>query len=265
MWDLENLHALRDSLATQGAAEQFDQWVRQECLAQSACAFFLRFLKNENTAEIASEILQLLTPVDVLCGSAARRLSKYHFRASEILIETGDQEEIGLGFKVWGCAEAMMRHLEKASISVRDRQILELGAGLGLLTICAAAAGAKAALATDLKPRLLEIASLNFQRNSAVTGDCEILTAVLDWANPGDCKSVGNFRGAVLLASDVIYENAHAKMLNSCIAFLIDSGIVCEAWVTLKKNRPGVAEFLNFPGNRSVFEEEEIVLVHLFH
>ena len=265
-WKFEDLHALKESLLVEGAAEDFDRFVRQECLAQSACAFFIKYLKNLETADIASEIVQLLTPVDVLCGSATKRFSKYHFMASEITIELGDQEELGLGFKVWGCAESMMGHLEIGTVPVKGKTVLELGAGLGLLSICAAAAGAEAVLATDLIPRLLDIAGLNFQRNSGATENCAMNTAVLDWQFPGSCEAAKNLTGAVLLASDVIYENAHSDMLNSCIAFLIDSGIVCEAWVALKKSRPGVSAFLNFPGNRSiVYEEEGIILVRLLH
>ena len=268
-WDGQVLAAVEQLLLSRrDSSEELDKWMRTEGFSKSASSFFIRFLKNKETMEKAGRILQLLNPVEVLCGSAVPRRFAYICRGEEISIRIGDQDEVGLGYKVWGCAEAMLRYLEDGRVKVEGRHVMELGAGLGLLSICAAVAGALTVVATDYLPKLLEVCECNMRENR-VEG-CLMTTALVDWKAPPLNVVVGK-EDVVILATDVVYEESHVHLLLGCLKVYFDDMRVTEAWLTLRSHRPGVAEFVRrvlSEGCRwsaSIQEEdvEGIVLVHL--
>ena len=69
-------------------------------------------------------------------------------------------------------------------INVRDKCVLELGAGCGLLGICCAALGAKEVLCTDYLPDVMDNLAFNVKHyldNTMLLGDSWIKCGVMDW------------------------------------------------------------------------------------
>ncbi len=116
--------------------DMIDSVFRSEGLSgKHASSFFVRFLKRDDLLETASSIVQLLTPVDVLCGSAVTRKLNLEIENFSITILTGNQETVGLGFKVWPAAEFAIRRMIENFWSIGNRRVVELGAGLGVCGI----------------------------------------------------------------------------------------------------------------------------------
>jgi predicted nicotinamide N-methyase len=90
-----------------------------------------------------------------------------------------------------GLARYVLQHLE-----LRGQQVLELGSGLGLVSVAAALRGAHV-LCTDY-----ELDALAFARHNARRNACpQIRFRLVDWRRP-----MLRRRYAAILASDVIYE-----------------------------------------------------------
>jgi predicted nicotinamide N-methyase len=96
----------------------------------------------------------------------------------------------------WGGGLALARHLAAHPEIVRDRRILDFGAGSGLLAIAAAKAGATAVAATDIDPLAQAAIALNAEANGVavtlLTGDLTAPDAALPNVD-------------VVLAGDVFY------------------------------------------------------------
>lgn len=91
----------------------------------------------------------------------------------------------------------------------RGRSLLELGCGLGLVSLVAARAGFRV-LATDYYADALEFVAANAQRH----GLSRVDTRLVDWRRlPGD---LGTFD--VVAASDVLYEAPQAALVASALA-----------------------------------------------
>jgi predicted nicotinamide N-methyase len=89
------------------------------------------------------------------------------------------------------------------------RQLLELGCGIGLVSLAAAQAGFDV-LATDYYAEALEFTAANAQRH----GLARIDTRLVDWRKlPAD---LGTFD--VVAASDVLYERPHAALIAAALA-----------------------------------------------
>ncbi|HMO33938.1 MAG TPA: 50S ribosomal protein L11 methyltransferase [Lacibacter sp.] len=98
--------------------------------------------------------------------------------------------------QVWPAARALARYIDEHSTLVRDKIVLELGAGLGLPSL-AAAAYAKAVCCSDADPR-----AVAFIRANADLNKCRTLEAcVLDWNQLHQLPAAD-----VLLLSDVNYD-----------------------------------------------------------
>ncbi len=100
----------------------------------------------------------------------------------------------------WASGQVLARWLLDHPDLVRDRLVVDFGAGSGVVAIAAALAGAAAVVACDSDPAALEACSSNAARNGVrierVTEPATVL--------PG-CD--------VLLASDVLYESETAQWL----------------------------------------------------
>ena len=101
----------------------------------------------------------------------------------------------------WGGGLALARHLAAHPEIVRDRRILDFGAGSGLLAIAAAKAGATAVAATDIDPLAQAAIALNAEANGVavtlLTGDLTAPDAALPNVD-------------VVLAGDVFYQRSLA-------------------------------------------------------
>jgi hypothetical protein len=221
------------------SVEQADDAIKAEGLAASASDYIIRFLKSEKTVSLALDIIQLLTPVDVLCGSSRRRSFVYSFGGRDVTIVTGNQEDIGLGFKVWPSAE---RALSLIGSEVMGRHIIELGAGVGLLSVCAGFSGALSVVATDYSEGCLDLCNENYKLN--IESSFPFRTRLLDWNNVGTIDLLEDLpRGSYVIGTDTIYYPEHTQILYDTIRYMFESEIASYCLLVLGK-RPGVTEFL---------------------
>jgi len=96
-----------------------------------------------------------------------------------------------------------------------DRTLLELGCGIGLVSLVAATAGYQV-LATDYYADSLEFTAANAQRHNIDRVD----TRLVDWRKlPAD---LGMFD--VIVAADVLYEREYAELVASVIARALAPG-----------------------------------------
>lgn len=116
--------------------------------------------------------------------------------------------------RVWGGGLALARHIAEQD-AVRDRRVLDLGAGSGLVAIAAACAGAHSVLASDSDPDALTAVTLNAALNGVSIG---ILHGDLLDAPPPDVDLVA--------IGDLFYEAALAgrvtAFLEGCAAAGLD-------------------------------------------
>jgi predicted nicotinamide N-methyase len=88
------------------------------------------------------------------------------------------------------------------------RQLLELGCGIGLVSVAAALAGFRV-LATDYYADALEFSAANAERNGAVGVD----TRLVDWRVLPD--DLGEYE--LVVAADVLYETPQAALIAAAI------------------------------------------------
>jgi predicted nicotinamide N-methyase len=97
----------------------------------------------------------------------------------------------------WGAGQALARHLLDHPELVRDKHVVDFGAGSAVAGIAAAAAGARLVTAVDIDPLALRIAHCNADLNAVSLQTAEFVPS--DWD--------------VLLASDVLYETGNEHWL----------------------------------------------------
>lgn len=133
-----------------------------------------------------------------------------HPRNADDLITEADyvrDERLPYWADIWPSSIALARAM--AGLTPRPARVLELGCGLGLVTIAALRAG-HSVLATDYYSDALLFA----RRNAAADTGRAPETRMADWrAWPAD---VGTFDHVV--ASDVLYEQSYAGLLAAIIA-----------------------------------------------
>lgn len=100
----------------------------------------------------------------------------------------------------WLGGQALSRYVLDHPEQVRDRSVLDLGSGSGLVAISAALAGARHVLAADIDPYCVEAIALNAAHNG-VQVDVTVDDLLDD--DPPDVD--------VILAGDVWYERAFAE------------------------------------------------------
>jgi predicted nicotinamide N-methyase len=94
----------------------------------------------------------------------------------------------------WAGGQALARYVLHAPIVVRDRWVLDVGAGGGIVAIAAALAGAARVTAVDVEPYAIEACRMNARANDV---DLELLEA----------DPIGTDAGwDVVLAGDVWYD-----------------------------------------------------------
>jgi len=117
-------------------------------------------------------------------------------------------EDGGTGLNVWDGALLLARYLEKRPDIVRDKTVLELGAGCGLVGIASGVLGAKDVVMTDL-PYALPLMRENVARNEAAwkvaTRPCRRMKCKeCDWYRPPSLRT---------LFCDDIEEEVHVDVI----------------------------------------------------
>ena len=137
----------------------------------------------------------------------------------------------------WGGGQALSRYVLDHPAIVAGKDVLDFGAGSGLVAIAAAKAGAERVTAADIDPYAYAAIKLNAIANSAIVA-----------ATTSDVLgSDGNWR--VILVGDMCYERPLAE---SMIAWLLDRAV------------HGAAVFLGDPG-RSYFPRGGVEKLETYH
>jgi predicted nicotinamide N-methyase len=124
--------------------------------------------------------------------------------------------------ELWPAASALAAALP----DVRGLRVVELGCGLGVTSLVAAAKGAQVT-ATDWAPEAIELLQRNAERNGL-----ELHAEIRDWRDPWDD------RFDLALAADVFYERRNVEPLVARLAELAPTALIGLA------GRPYEAEFL---------------------
>jgi predicted nicotinamide N-methyase len=86
-------------------------------------------------------------------------------RIIELVVKEKVNAGLGTGLNVWDGSLLLARFLERHSALVKDKRILELGAGCGVVALVSAALGAKHVVMTDL-PYTMDLMQSNTDRNA---------------------------------------------------------------------------------------------------
>ena len=116
--------------------------------------------------------------------------------------------------EIWPSSIALSQYIAKSN-KLRDKEILELGCGVGLPSIIAKEQGATVTL-SDFQEDALRIAELNWIVNF---GELPRVM-ILDWRKPPS-----NLKYEIIIASDVVYEQSlFLPVLNTLKNVLADNG-----------------------------------------
>jgi len=155
-----------------------------------------------------------LEPVERRIAIGGRTLSIWRPPDMESLIDLSAfeaDERIPYWADVWESAIVLAEDL--AAMNGAGKTLLELGCGLGLPSLVAAAAGFTVT-ATDYEETALEGVRYNAERN----GVAGLRTRVLDWRSIPD--DLGTFD--LVVAADVLYETHHPAALAATIRSSLD-------------------------------------------
>ncbi|XP_063717048.1 protein N-lysine methyltransferase METTL21A-like [Symsagittifera roscoffensis] len=115
-----------------------------------------------------------------------------------------DWDAVGVAGVVWESAEILSIYFSKYPGLVRNKRVLELGAGTGLCSIVCKHLGAEQVIATDRKSvihALKENVELNF---SDVNSSDSVVVNILDWTEI-DTKWEMTFSPDIILGADLVY------------------------------------------------------------
>lgn len=174
-----------------------------------------------------------------------------HPRSVEDLMsetEFAADERLPYWAELWPSSLALARHL--GELAPTPCRAMELGCGLGVVTVAALRAGHEV-LATDYYAD-----ALAFTRRNALAGaGREPLTRMADWrAWPGD---IGRFD--LVVASDVLYEGRYAEIVANVIALSLSAS---GAAFVADPGRAAVPAFLEATEARGLVNHERLKVVH---
>jgi ETFB lysine methyltransferase len=138
----------------------------------------------------------------VIAGRSVRLL---HPENAEDLINEADfarDERLPYWADLWPSARILS---QRVLALPRGRRLLELGCGMGLVTVCAVLAGLEV-VATDYYEDALSFARVNCWRNAGT----DVTTRLIDWR---DLPPRAHMQFDVVVASDVLYERWQAAHL----------------------------------------------------
>jgi predicted nicotinamide N-methyase len=154
--------------------------------------------------------------VEEVVGVAGRDLALLRPRDAESLLSEDDFERdefLPYWAELWPSAAALARVM--GGRALRGRRCLELGCGLGLVGLAAAAAGARVT-ATDWAPDSIALLERNAARNGL-----NLEALCVSWTQPD--ALVARAPWELVLASDVLYEARNGVALLALLPRLVDA------------------------------------------
>ncbi len=177
-------------------------------------------------------------------------LSVAHPRRAEDLIDEDDyarDERLPYWAELWPSARVLADEL--AGRDLAGRRVVELGCGVGLPSIVAALAGARA-LATDWYEEALAFAGAN-----AARAGVEVATMLVDWGGP-PAALTGAAPYDLVVGADLLYEERNGVALAALLPRLLPAG--GEALIA-DPRRPHAALLLDLLGGAGWSLEERDV------
>jgi predicted nicotinamide N-methyase len=165
------------------------------------------------TADLVEEAIPL---------AGGRVLNVVRPRDSDELLreEAFDQEELlPYWAELWPSSVALAKAV--GARSLRGARTLELGCGLGLVSVAAALAGARV-LATDWSAEAIRFTTANAERNQV-----RLDTKIVDWAAPEPILATAPWQ--FVLGSDVLYERRNVTQMLDLLPRLVDP--TGEVWI----------------------------------
>jgi predicted nicotinamide N-methyase len=143
------------------------------------------------------------------------------------LLDEDDPDEDRLPFwaELWPSGIALAGALAERQLA--GLRVLELGCGLGLVSVTAALAGASV-LAVDRSPEAIAFTAANAARNGA-----ELRTAVQAFDQPG--APLAEAPWDLVLAADVLYDRGNLPVLSRLLPRLVGAG--GEVWLADPERR----------------------------
>ena len=154
--------------------------------------------------------------VEQTVRAGARDLELLRPRDPEALIDEGafaDDEFLPYWAELWPSAHALTELL--AERDLRGVRVLELGCGLGLPSLVAAAAGADVT-ATDWSPDAVALLARNARRNGL-----RLRAEVWRWTDPPERLGAP---WPLVIGSDLLYEARNAPWLSAALDSLVAPG-----------------------------------------
>jgi predicted nicotinamide N-methyase len=145
--------------------------------------------------------------------------------------EDPDEDRLPFWAELWPSGAALARAI--AARPLTGRRVLELGCGLGLVSVTAALAGAEV-LAADRSPEATTFTAANAARNGVT-----LRTAVAAFGQPQ--RLLQEAPWDLVLAADVLYEQRNVPVLVWLLPRLVDA--TGEVWLA-DPGRPMLARFL---------------------
>jgi predicted nicotinamide N-methyase len=168
--------------------------------------------------------------------------------------EDPDEDRLPFWAELWPSGVALARAI--ATRPLTGRRVLELGCGLGLVSVTAALAGAEV-MAVDRSPEATTFTTANAARNGV-----RLRTAVAAFDQPE--RLLQEAPWDLVLAADVLYEQRNVPVLVWLLPRLVDAA--GEVWLA-DPGRPMLARFLaalDATGWRheQVAAEPDLVTIH---
>ena len=251
------LAAAVNQLGVSAVTRICDSFLRDEVRSTSLNALLVHYLQKypEELGEICERCIAHITPDTVACGALRGRKVPVTIFQDKLTFEIslGEFYEEWTGSRVWPGAVHLSRAFLNREFDIADREVLELGSGLGILGIAALRAGAYRVTFTEYKDSLLDCCRENVQNNAP--GDLASSTSYfnLNWDgftpsnHPGFLEwsqSCNTSKELVFIGSELVYDDSHPELVISLITKLFDSGfsrgIIC---VMINPSRAGFSRF----------------------